>query len=167
MLGLGARPAEAATEGDLAVANFGLATSYLLADFYARSLASGRLSATARPALRTGQTASNGHARALTELLTGAGDAPATAEDFAFEWPDSAFATVAAIRRTGAGVLNAALGAYQGAVATVTEPTYRVLFASIAASLGQQLGALGGAVEPFPVALELESASAALEAFLG
>jgi hypothetical protein len=44
-------------------------------------------------------------------------------------------------------------------------------YASLGASLGQQIGALVGAVgervEPFPPALDLETASAALEAYLG
>mgnify|MGYP000467471171 CR=1 FL=1 len=64
------------------------------------------------------------------------------------------------------------LGSYQTAAASVSEPDPRVLYASLAASLGQQIGALsalsGAAVtEPFPVALDLETASAALEAYLG
>jgi hypothetical protein len=50
-------------------------------------------------------------------------------------------------------------------------PTYRVLYASLGASLGQQIGALAGPagarLEPFPVAMELEAASAALESYLG
>jgi hypothetical protein len=57
-------------------------------------------------------------------------------------------------------------------VATVSEARYRTLYASLGASVGQQLGALtalaaGGVVEPFPVAQDLESASAALERYLG
>ena len=64
------------------------------------------------------------------------------------------------------------LGVYQTAVVAVSEPSYRILFASLAASAGQQLGALtalaaSGVVEPFPVALELESASDTLEPYLG
>jgi hypothetical protein len=48
--------------------------------------------------------------------------------------------------------------------------SYRVLFASLAASVAQQIGALGGpseAAAPFPPALDLEAASAALESYLG
>ncbi len=64
------------------------------------------------------------------------------------------------------------LGAYQTAVASVSEPSYRILYASLGASVGQQLGALtalaaGGVVEPFPVAIDLERASNALERYLG
>jgi hypothetical protein len=162
--------ANAATDDDLAFANFGLASSYLLADFYGRALQAGRLGPAARPTLRQGRTASNLQARALTDLLAGAGDTPATAEDFEFAWPAAAMATAPAIRRTGLTVLDAARGAYQTASATLSESSYRVLFASLAASVAEQAGALalpGAAVEPFPVALDLEAASAALEAYLG
>ena len=41
--GMGAQLAAAATDDDLAVANFGLASSYLAADYYAKALASGKL----------------------------------------------------------------------------------------------------------------------------
>ncbi len=162
--------ASAATDEDLAYANFGLASSYLLADFYGRALESGRLGPTARPTLRQGRSASTLQARALTGLLTGAGDTPATAEDFSFEWPSAALATAAATRRTGLTVLDAVRGAHQSAAATLSEPSYRVLFASLAASVAEQVGALtlpGAGVKPFPVALDLEAASAALENYLG
>ena len=63
------------------------------------------------------------------------------------------------------------LGAYQSAAAAVSEPSYRVLYASLVASIAQQIGALdapgGDVVQPFPVALDLEAASAALEGYLG
>jgi hypothetical protein len=160
----------AATDDDLAHANFGIASSYLLADFYGRALQAGRLGPAARPTLRQGRTASNLQARALTDLLTGAGDTPATAEDFSFEWPTTALATAAATRRTGLTVLRAVQGAYQSAAATLSETSYRVLFASLAASVAAQAGALappGAGAEAFPVALDLEAASAALEAYLG
>ena len=49
----------------------------------------------------------------------------------------------------------------------MTEPTYRVLFASLAASYGEQLGHLSGSVESFPKPMDLETASAALESYLG
>jgi len=169
LAGLEARPAGAATESDLAFANFGLATCYLVADFYARALEAPRVDPEQRRALRAGRAAASGHAAALTELLTGAGDTPAAPEDFAFEWPATTFASAASIRRIGVAVLKAALAAYQRAATTVTEPTYRVLFASLVASVAQQIGGLdaGTGAEPFPVALDLEAASAALEPYLG
>jgi hypothetical protein len=69
-------------------------------------------------------------------------------------------------------VLRALLGAYQTAAATVTEPSHRILYVSLTASVGQQLAELAAlqgarAVEPFPVATDLETASDALESYLG
>ena len=73
---------------------------------------------------------------------------------------------------TGVAVLRPLLGAYQTASASVVEPSYRVLYASLAVSLGEQIdacAALSGRVdaEPFPAAVDLEAASAALEGYLG
>ena len=167
LTGVGLGTASAATDDDLATANFALASSFLVADLYAEALESGRLGPGARSLLRSGRAAASGHAKELTALLTGAGDTPAAAEDFAFEWPTDAFATAASIRRTGLGVLRPVRAHYQRAAATLGEPTYRVLFASLAASYGEQIGLLGGSVEPFPSALDLETAGAALEDYLG
>lgn len=164
---VGVRTAAAATDDELAYANFGLAAAFLSADYYARALEADKLGAEARRALRNGRTAASLQARALSDLITGAGDTPATAEDFSFAWPDGAFATAASIRKTGLAVLGAVLGAYQSAAASVTQPSYRVLYASLVASVAQQIGALGGGTQPFPVALDLESASSALEEYLG
>ncbi len=165
------RPARAATDDELSYANFGLAAAYLAADYYARALEADQLGAEARRTLRSGRSASLAHARAISDLITGAGDTPAAGDDFAFEWPAKAFDNAAATRKTGVEVLRPMLGAHQSAVSAVSEPSYRVLCASLVASVGQQIGALVGSVgeraEPFPPALDLETASAALEPYLG
>jgi hypothetical protein len=72
----------------------------------------------------------------------------------------------------GLDVLCALLGAYQTAAATVTEPSHRVLYPSLTASVGQQLAGLAAlgaakAVDSFPLATDLETASDALECYLG
>ena len=46
--GAGVQLASAATDDDLAFANFGLASSYLAADFYGKALTSGKLGPEAR-----------------------------------------------------------------------------------------------------------------------
>jgi len=73
---------------------------------------------------------------------------------------------------TGTAVLRALLGAYQTAAASVSDPAFRVLYASLAASVSQQLATLAAragqnAIEPFPVAMDLEAATSALGAYLG
>ncbi len=164
--------AGAATEDELAFANFGASSELLLKDFYARAREAKILGGDAADTLRRGQAAAAQHAKALSDLLTGAGDVPPVEEDFEFAWPASTFKTVRSTMRTGLGVLRALLGAYQTGAAQVVEPSYRVLYASLAASVGQQVGALASlsgaaGTEPFPVAMELEAASTALERYLG
>lgn len=166
------RPASAATEEELAYANFAVSSELLLADLYAKALAAKVVIGPGQAALRAGRRAAIQHAGALSGLLTGAGqDAPA-AEDFDFQWPAKAFHTPDATAATARVVLRALLGAYQTAVVTVSEPSYGIVYTSLAASAGQQLRALSalgasGVVEPFPVALDLESASDTLEPYLG
>ena len=167
--GVHAPAASAATDDDLAYGNFGLAAEFLASDYYARALQGAKLDAAVRPALRRGRAVAGLHARTFSEMLAGAGDAPAASEDFTFEWPSGTFATAARTRSTGLVMLRAMLGAYQGA-SVGASAQYRTLFASVAASTAQQIGSLAptaGAIEPFPVALDLEAASAALESFLG
>jgi Ferritin-like domain len=163
--------AGAATEDELAFANFGASVEYLVEDFYDEALRSGLVRPAAR-VLKRGRVAARQHARALSDLLVRAGDVPPLKEDFDFDWPAGTFRSEQAMVTTGLGVLRALLGAYQQAAASVAIPSYRVLYASLGTSVGEQLGALGAlgggaGVEPFPVALGLEAASDALEEYLG
>jgi Ferritin-like domain len=164
--------ARAATEDELAFANFGAAAEYLVRDFYAKALKADLVDAPGASVLRWGRRVAAQHARALSDLLVGAGDVAPLEEDFDFDWPAGTFRSGKTMVTTGLGVLRALLGAYQTAAASVEVPSYRVLYASLAASVGQQIGALAAlersvGAEPFPVALDLEAASHALEAFLG
>ena len=74
--------------------------------------------------------------------------APATSRPWRRTSPSTGrqptFRTQRSVVTTGNGVLRALLGAYQGASASVVEASYRVLYASLAASVGQQFGALAG-----------------------
>jgi hypothetical protein len=166
------RPASAATDEELAYANFAVSTELLLADLYAKALAAKVVTGPRKAPLRAGRRAAIQHAGALSGLLTGAGqDAPA-AEDFDFQWPTKTFDTPGAVAATARVVLRALLGAYQTAIVAVSEPSYRILYTSLAARAGHQLGALSalaasGVVEPSPIALDLESASGMLERYLG
>jgi hypothetical protein len=164
--------ARAATDDDLAFAYFGLSAELLLADFYAKAIDAGRIGADDVSTLRHGRTAAKRHAGALSDLIAGAGADVPTARDFAFQWPKAVFSQSAKTLETGATILGTLQGVYQTAAATSTEPTYRVLFASLAASSAQQVGAVRAAAgspasEPFPVALDLEAASKAIDRYLG
>jgi len=161
--------AAAATEDDLAYANFGASTEFLVQDFYAKALAATLVTGQKANVLKRGRSAAGQHAKALSDLLTNAGDVAPLPEDFEFAWPAATFKTEKAVVDTGRGVLRPLLGVYQTAAAAASEQSYRVLYASLAASVGQQLVGLAGpaAAEPFPTAMDLEAASDALEAYLG
>ena len=164
--------ARGATDDELAYANFGASAELLAQDFYARATEARKFSGRQLQTLRRGRTAAAQHAKALGDLLVGAGQVAPTREDFEFGFAANAFADAAAIVTTGVAVLSPLLGAYQTAAASVIEPTYRVLYASLAASVGEQIGACAAlssriVAEPFPAALDLEAASAALEGYLG
>jgi Ferritin-like domain len=164
--------AGAATDDELAFANFGVSAELLLADFYGRALGTKVFSGQQASTLQRGRVAAGQHATALGALLVGAGQAAPGKDDFAFEWPKDAFSSAPAIAATGQTVLRSLLGAYQTAVASVSDPSFRILYASLIASVGQQASALAAisgraGAEPFPVAVELETASAALEGYLG
>jgi len=161
--------AAAATEDDLAFANFGAATELLVEDFYARALQAELLAHPRIVVLKRGRVAATRHAKALSELLASAGDVPPDPEDFEFDWSSRTFRSEKAMVVTGVGVLRALRGVYQTAAATASEPTFRVLYVSLAASVSQQIVGLGGAgsAEPFPVALDIETASYAIERYLG
>ncbi len=69
-------------------------------------------------------------------------------------------------------MLKALLGSYQTAAASASAADYRILFASLGASTAQQIGALSAlsglvGARSFPVATDVETASAAIEAYLG
>jgi hypothetical protein len=162
----------AATEDELAFANFGVAVEFLLEDFYTRALEAKVVAGADAALLHRVRSAAAQHAKALSDLLVGAGDVAPLKEDFAFQWPAATFRSARAATTAGLDILHALLGVYQTAGASVGVPSYRVLYASLAASVGQQLGALTAVagrrdIEPFPVAVELETATSALERYLG
>jgi hypothetical protein len=164
----GGAVATAVTDDDLAFANFGVSAEFLLKDFYARALTTKRFGGLHANVLRQGRRAATNHAAALSNLLTGAGDTPPLEQDFEFAWPKRTFATGPQTVKTGLTVLRALLGAYQSAAATSSVVDYRVLYASLSASVGQQIGALSALWAPvgagsFPVATDVETASAAIE----
>jgi Ferritin-like domain len=165
--------ASAATDDELAYANFGLAAEFLLQDFFAKSAAAKFFAgAAAREVARGGFNAGE-HAAALSKLLTDAGQTAAVEDDFEFAWPDGTFATRKSAAAAGLTVTQTLLGVYLGAAAAISIASYRTLFASMAANLAQQIAALsqlsGGRVVgiSFPPALDVETASDAIEAYLG
>ena len=162
-----------ATDDELAYANLGLATELLLQDFYAKTAAAKVISGTPQRDLARGALNATQHADALSKLLVGAGQTAAVAEDFEFAWPDGTFANRKSVSAAGLNVAQPLLGTYLSAAAAISIQSYRTLFASMAANVAQQTGALsqlaGGRVVgiSFPAAVDVQTASDAIEAYLG
>ena len=162
-----------ATDDELAYANFGQATEFLLQDFYARTIEAKLFSGSAARELARGGLNATQHAAALAALLTGAGQTAAVQEDFEFAWPDGTFANKKSVTAAGLAIAQPLLGVYLKAAAAISIPSYRTLYASMAANVAQQVGSLtqlsGGRVVgvSFPAAVDVETASDAIEAYLG
>ena len=164
---LGARSAFAATDDDFAFANFGLPAEWLLQEIHSRTIAAklgtkAQLKASGRARAFAAQ-----HAAALASLLQGAAQTVPAREDFDFQLPKEAFTSRDSADELARTVIRVVRGAYQGAAAASSEESYRTLFASLASGHSTELVALGGAPEPFPVGLDLETASTAIEEYLG
>jgi hypothetical protein len=165
--------AAAATDDELAFAGFGQAAELLLADFYARTAAAKIVTGAAARDLAHGALSASEHAAALAKLLTDAGQTPSTAEDFEFAWPDGTFATRRPAGLTGLEIARPLLGVYLGAAIGISIASYRALFATMATNVAQQVAALsrlsGGRLVgiSFPPVVDIETASDAIEAYLG
>ena len=113
------------------------------------------------------------HVVALSNLLVDGGQTAPLVEDFEFAWPAATFKTRKAAATAGLTIADALLGAYLTAAATSPTQSVRVLFSSLAASLGEQRSTLLLARgrtpigNSFPAAVDLETASAAVETYLG
>ncbi len=161
------------TDDELAYANFGLAAEFLLQDYYAKVAAAKLFAGPASREIVRGGFNAGEHAVALARLLTDAGQTAAVKEDFAFAWPDGTFAVRKSARAAGPLIAQTLLGVYVGAAGAISITSYRALFASMAANVAQQVAALselsGGRMVgvSFPSALDVQTASDAIEAYLG
>ena len=131
-----------ATDDELAYANFGQATEFLLKDFYTTATAAKIASGAGARSLARGAFNANEHATALSKLLTDAGQTAAVEDDFEFAWPAKAFATADSTAATGLTITQALLGTYISAAGAISSASYRTLYASMAANVAQQVGAL-------------------------
>lgn len=162
-----------ANDDELAYANFGQATEFLLKDFYRTATAAKLARGTGARNLARGALSADEHATALGKLLVDAGQTAAVEEDFEFVWPKSTFTSAESAAKAGLTIAQALLGTYIGAAATISIGSYRTLYASMAANLAQQVGALSALSGSravgvsFPPALDVETASDAIESYLG
>jgi hypothetical protein len=159
------------SDNDLAYLRLLVAAELLTADFQAKALASKKLSGRAKAVVRKIAADEKAHYARLAQLVTAAGQPPATAGDIDFSYPKHSFASQTSVLKLAAEIETIVLGAYLGAIESVEEPELRLPIGQIAANEAQHAGALsalrgrtmiGRAFAPF---LQIDAASAALDRF--
>lgn len=161
---------EGPSEEDLAVVRLAAAAELLAIDFYTRAIASKKLSGDERGYMIKARGNEREHYTALAGVL---GDGAPVADDFQFTFPPGTFKSRSKIASVGVTLETAFLGAYLGGVKGLTDDNLKAVASQIGASEAQHLSVLsalkdGRPVGPaFPVALDVEQASDALDPFLG
>lgn len=163
--------AAATPDADLAYLRLLIGTELLAADFYTQAVAAKQIDGALLRYVKRALFNEVEHYQALSGLLTGAGQTPASPADFDFAYPNAAFASKRSIAKLAVSLETTALGAYLGAVASVQTEGFKQPFARIAASESQHLGLVsrmsGG--DPvgisFPDALSIDEVSDALDSF--
>jgi hypothetical protein len=169
-----AAPARAATpDADLAWLRVLVGVELLAMDFHPRGVAAGKLGRPATQVLKRIAGGDSTHNERLARVLSDAGQAPATAEDMDFTYPNGTFATAGSILRIALKIETLSVGAYLGALGTVESADLRLLLARVAVSEGQHAAAVARMVghpaigNPFPEPRSIDAVSTALDAYEG
>src|SRR5262245_20579937 len=168
-----AEPASAATlpDADLAYLRLLIAAELLALDFHAHALASGKLRPPASSLARRIRADEKAHYKGLANLLTAAGQTPATAADIDFSYPKGSFRSQASILKLAGRLEHLMVGAYVGAIGSVDTPQFRLPIGQIAANEAQHAGALAALKgrpaigNAFALSLPLAAVSDALDEF--
>ena len=174
-----AAPAEARTtasgplsDSDLALARLAVGAEILAAEFYTQAIASKKYGAAVSKDLRRALFNEQEHLKAVSEVISGAGQTPSTADDFDIAFPKNTFATRGSIAKFGVALETTMVGAYLGAVGSLDNPDLQTVAAQIASCESHHLSVFGelAADRPlglsFPVPLDEATASTFLDQFL-
>jgi ferritin-like protein len=167
----GRADAATAPDNDLAYLRLLVAAELLAADVQAKALASGKLSRRSKAVIEKMAADEKMHYSKLADLVTAAGQPPATAGDIDFSYPKGSFASQASALKLAGEIEAVVLGAYLGAIENVATGGLRLPIGQIAANEAQHVGALaslrGRTVigRAFAPSLQIDAASAALDRF--
>jgi len=168
--GAAARPL---AELDLALARLAVGVEILAGEFYTRSIASNQFGGNETKQLRRALFNEREHLTAVSQILSGAGQASSTADDFDLTFPKGAFDSRGSIAKLGRALETALVGAYLGAVDQFASSELKTTAARIAACEAQHLSLFSelAANHPvgisFPAPLDYATASDLLDAYLG
>lgn len=136
---VGSAAADTIPDSDLAYARLLVGAELLALDFYARAIASKRVTGSALGYLKGARVNERAHYAKMSEILSGAGQPPAVASDFDFSYPKGAFASKSSIARLGVTLEAAFMGAYLGAVDGLQTNALKQSVAQIAANEAEHL----------------------------
>ena len=163
--------ADTIPDNDLAYARLLVGAELLALDFYARAIASRRLGPDALGYMKRARLNEREHYNKMSEVISGAGQAPAVAADFDFSYPKGAFASKSSIAKLGVTLEAAFMGAYLGAVDGLQTDALKQTVAQIAANEAEHLSVfmrLSGRSPigiSLPRSLAIDQASNALDVF--
>jgi hypothetical protein len=167
----GPAAAAAVPDNDLAYLRLLIGAELLAADVQSRALASGKLAAPATAALKQMAADEGAHYAGLANLVTAAGQTPATSDDIDFAYPKKTFTSQSSILRAAWTIESLTLGAYLGAVENVQTPQLRLPVGQIAANEAQHLSALAPMLgrpaigHAFAPSLSIAAVTAALDEY--
>ena len=156
-------------DSDLAYLRLLIGVELLAADLQAQAVASGKLAGSASTVLKQTRADESAHYAGLAQLVTAAGQVPATADDIDFSYPRGSFASQAAILKLAWSLETLSVGAYLGAVENVQTSQLRLPIGQIVANEAQHVSALAGLVgrpaigHAFAPSLSIDAVSAALD----
>ena len=168
-----ARSAAAAiiSDNDLSYLRVLIGAELLEVDFQTTALASSKPDSASSKLFKDLAGDENAHLRGLSNLMTGAGQVPATADDITFSYPKGSFDSQAAIMKLAETLEDLTLGAYLGAAENVQTPQLRLPIGQIAANEAQHVSALAVAAgrpaigSAFAPSLQIGAVSAALDTY--
>ncbi len=155
---------------DVAIAKLAATAELLAVDFYGMGIDSGFFKADVLAYMQAARQNEQDHYDALAEVL--GAEAP---KDLTFVYPDGTFATAKSIADTGVALETAFVGAYMGAISSLSDNGLKKVAAQIGANEAQHLTTLkslgaGNKLVPnpsLPDVLTAEEATAAVTPFLG
>jgi rubrerythrin len=164
--------ADTIPDGDLAYLRLLIAAELLAVDFQTHALAGHKLRHNgASGVIRRMRADENAHYAHLADLMTAAGQTPATSADIDFTYPKGSFRSQASILKLAGRLEHLMVGAYVGAVENVETPDLRLPIGQIAANEAQHAAALAALTgrevigKAFAPALQMGAVSDALDGF--
>lgn len=167
----GAARAGTPPDGDIAYARLFVAAELLALDFYRRAIASKDFAGADLRSLWLARADERSHYRSAAEILTAAGQVPATAGDIDFTYPRGSFASRRAIALLGVRLESLFVSAYLGAVGGYQTEALKELAARAAASEAQHLSVLAGEAggrrvgSAFPRSMPIDKVSDVLDRY--